>query len=446
MSQQSGMIYDVDQKMQAKKLILYGVQWALFMVYGIIWAYSIIGVGTNMQTEDLTIFITNVVFTMGVSTLIQASAGHRLGAMSAPSAVTLLAVLSVVSLAGREYGFQAYNAFIIAGIIVAVLGYVGIIGYIRKVWTPLVLGSMIMSLGLSVMALAASSLAAQGSGWPFIMGILLALLCGWLSVKGKGILATLPALFVLVIGYIIFIATGNFDWTIATNMPVFTYPHPFPYGFSMPPIELLVMMTIVALFNAMLCYGNVQGIAATVGKDVDSKQIRKVFAVHGLIETSIGGIFGVPALVPYSENIGYSVLTRVASRYPIYVAAIIFIGLSFLGKVVGFMAAIPAVLAGAILLGFASPLIAVGASVWSGLKNFGTRETFICGFSLFLAMGLSFLSSDFWANVPQWLSTLLTTPSLATMLFVIILEQLVLRQPAKASAAGTSQSKKEDVV
>ena len=436
MSNQTGMIYDVDQKMELKKLILYGVQWALFMVYGIIWAYSIIGVGTGLAGRDLTVFITNVVFTMGVSTLVQASIGHKLGAMSAPSAVPLLAVLSVVSLAGREYGFQAYNAFIIAGIIVAILGFTGIIGYIRKVWTPLVLGSMVMSLGLSVMTLAASSLVSEGSGLFLVIGILLALLCGFLSVKGKGILATLPALFVLVIGYIIFIATGRFNWEIAQSMPAFTYPQPFPYGFSMPPVDLLIMMTIVALFNAMICYGNVQGIASTVGASVDEKQFRKVFAVHGVVETSVGGIFGVPALVAYSENIGYSILTKVASRYPIFIAGGLFVILSFIGKAVGFMAAIPSVLAGAILLGFASPLVAVGASIWSGLKSFGTRETFICGFSLFLAMGLSSIGGEFWASTPQWLSTLLTTPSLATMLFVIILEQIVLRQKKEPEPAA----------
>lgn len=428
MNEGSNMIYTVNQKMEPKKLILYGIQWALFMVYGIVWAYSIIGIGTGLEGKDLSIFITNVVFTMGVSTLIHASVGHKLGAMSAPSAVTLLSVLSIVSLAGREYGFQAYNAFIIAGVVVAILGYTGVIGYIRKVWSPLVLGGVVMSLGLSVMSLAAGSLSAEGNGWPFWVGILLALVCGFLSVKGKGVLATLPALVVLVVGYIVFIATKNFDWSIAQSLPVFTYPKPFPYGFSFPPVELILMMIVVALFNSMVGYGNVQGTASAVGAKVDDKQFRKVFAVHGIVETSIGGLFGVPALVPYAENIGYSLLTRVASRYPAMIGGAIFILVSFLGKAVGFMAAIPTVLAGAILMGFAAPLIAAGAGIWHGSEEFGTREQFICGFSLFLAMGLSSLGGDFWSGMPQLVSTLLTTPSLSTMLFIIILEQVVFRK------------------
>ncbi|HZJ76946.1 MAG TPA: solute carrier family 23 protein [Oscillospiraceae bacterium] len=428
MDNQTGMIYKVDEKMETKQLILYGIQWALFMVYGIVWAYSIIGVGAGLDSFELSKFITNVVFTMGVSTLIQASVGHRLGAMSAPSAVTLIATLSIVSLSGIEYGFQAYNAFIIAGIVVAILGATGVIGHIRKVWTPLVLGSMIMTLGLSVMVLAADSLTANGLGITFAIGIILALLCGYLSVKGKGIWATLPAMVVLIIGYLFFIVVGKFDWSISNAMPFFNYPRIFPYGFSFPPIELIIIMTVVALFNAMLCYGNVQGVASAVGAKVDEKQTRKTFVIHGLVETSIAGIFGVPALVPYSENIGYNVLTKVASRYPIYVASVLFIIVSFLGKVVGFMAAIPIVLAGSILLGFAAPLVAVGASVWSGIDRFGTREQFICGFSIFLAMGLSLLDPATWSGMPQLISTLLTTPVVTVMIFVIILEQIVFRE------------------
>ncbi len=430
MDDQTGMIYKVDDKMETSQLILYGVQWALFMVYGIVWAYSIIGVGAELSTADLSIFITNVVFTMGVSTLIHASVGHRLGAMSAPSAITLIATLSIVSLSGVEYGFQAYNAFIISGIVVAILGATGVIGHIQKVWTPLVLGSMIMTLGLSVMVLAADSLTADGYGITFVVGILLALLCGYLSVKGKGIWATLPAMVVLVIGYLIFIVTNNFDWSISNSMPFFVYPRVFPYGFTFPPIELIIIMTVVALFNAMLCYGNVQGVASAVGTEVDEKQTRKTFVIHGLVETSIGGIFGVPALVPYSENIGYNVLTKVASRYPIYVASILFIIVSFLGKVVGFMAAIPIILAGSILLGFASPLVAVGGGILAGVEEFATREQFICGFSIFLAMGLSLIDPDVWAGMPQLLSTLLTTPVITVMIFVIILEQIVFRKSA----------------
>lgn len=431
MEHNTNILYEVDDKMDQKRILLYGFQWVLFMVYGVVWAYSILGVGANLQGVDLSIFITNVVFTMGVSTLLQASAGHRLGAMSAPGAITSIAVLSVVTLSGREYGFQAYNAFIFAGIIVAILGKTGFMSWMKKIWTPLVLGSIIMVLGLSVMSLAATSLAALGFGLHFAVGILLGLLCGFLSIKGKGILATLPAMVVLILGYLFFIISGKFDWSISQAMPVFTTPTIFPYGFSFPPLELLLLMTVVAIFNAMLCFGNVEGTANAVGVRLKEKQTKNTFIVHGLIETSLGGLFGVPPLVPYAENIGFNVLTKVASRYPVYLAGFVFIALSFLGKVVGFMAAIPTVLAGAVLLGFASPLIAVGVDIWGQLPSFATRETFICGFSIFLSMGLSSLDPLFWQGVPSWLSTLLATPVLMTMLSVMVLEQVVFRKKAQ---------------
>lgn len=431
MSNKTKMLYNVDEKLHGKTLVLQGIQWALFMVYGVVLAYSLLGIGADMSKDEIIIFITNVIFVMGISTLVQASVGHRMGAMSAPNVVTLLAVLSIVNSLGKEQGFQAYNAFMIAGIIVAILGYMGVIGKIHRVWSPLVAGTMIMTIGLSVMSLGVSSLAKYGFGFPFAAGLCLAALCGVLSIKGRGILATLPALIVLSAGYIIFIAIGKFDWSLMRDMPVFTHPTPFPYGWSLPSLDLLMAMLVIALFDALVCYGNLAGLSAVVGKDLTEKQTRKSFMIKGLVETSFAGLFGVPGTVMYAENIGYILLTRVASRYPLYIAGFIFIILSFAGKVIGFLSAIPEPLAGAILLGFASPLIGTGAGLWRNVEEFSTREMFICGFSIFVAMGLSTLPATVWANTTDLIAVLFTTPSLVSAIMVIIFEQIIFRRPCK---------------
>src|SRR5690606_37368530 len=120
------------------------------------------------------------------------------------------------------------------------------------------------------------------------------LLCGWLSIKGKGILATIPVLISIVLGYLIFMLGGKFDWELVRSMPTFVMPKLFPYGMGMPPIDLIVIMTLVGIFSAVNLYGNVGGYTNVIGIKVDSKEEKKYFTVFGLVETVLASILGVP--------------------------------------------------------------------------------------------------------------------------------------------------------
>src|SRR5699024_2935681 len=124
--------------------------------------------------------------------------------------------------------------------------------------------------------------------------------------------------------------------------------------------------------------------ADVVGTKIDSKTERRYFTVFGLVESVLASILGVPVNSAYGENLGFVLLTKIASRVLMIIAAIAFIILGLFGKMGGLMAAMPEPVAGAILLGIASTLIGIGADIIKGEgKEFGTREIFIVGFSVF---------------------------------------------------------------
>ena len=170
----------------------------------------------------------------------------------------------------------------------------------------------------------------------------------------------------------------------------------------------------------------VSGLLFACPKAEEDTEKRSMY-VLSLIETGLAGVLGVPGLVPYSESIGIITMTRVASRIFLIIGSLIFMALSFLGPMGGFMAAMPKPVAGAILLGIASTVIGSGAQVWSKSK-FGRREILITGFSIFLALGLSSLPDHFWNQLPRMVATIFNNPSITVTLSVIVLEQIFFRK------------------
>lgn len=420
-----------DKSKSPRDTVVYTLQWIFTMFYPIIWGYVIVGLGLGMAGAELAGYMTRVVFMVGVCTLIQVLMGHKFAMVSGPNIIPSLAIAAAFAVGGKEYALQSFNAFIIAGVVVAILGGTGIISHIGKVWTPLVSGSMIMMVGLATSSVGLSNIASFGATAPFYFGILIALICGFISLKGKGMLATIPVLIAIVIGYVGFIAMGRFDWEMVRMMPTFTFPTIFPYGLSIPPVDLIITMIIVNMFAAVNMYGNIQGYTGIIGAKTTVKDERRYFTIFGLVEGALAGIFGVPGHVAYGENLGMVLLTRVAAKIFIIIASIIFIVLSFIGPVGGMMAAMPQPVAGAVLLGVASTLIGIGARNWFSQK-FETREIFICGFSIFLALGLSVLPPEFYEGLPRLVGTIMNNSVIMVIILCMLMEQIIFRERKKA--------------
>jgi xanthine/uracil permease len=436
----TALIYDVNDKPRSiKDLFIYTSQWIMIMFYPVVWGYSIVGLGLGLTGEELGLYMIRVVFMIGVATLVQVSFGHKLSMVSGPNIIPSLAIVAAFSIGGKDYALQSFNAYIIAGLIVAILGFFGVFSYIGKVWTPLTSGAMIMMVGLSTSMVGIGLIANQNASLPFYVGITLALICGYLSIKGKGMLASVPVLITIFLGYIIFMLSGRFDWELVRSMPTFTIPQIFPYGTAFPPIDLIVIMIIVNIFSAINLYGNIQGYSSIVKVKRNQKAEKRYFSIFGMVEGVVTSIFGVPSHVAYGENLGFVLLTRIAARIFLIIASAVFILMSFFGNIGGIMAAMPSAVAGAVLLGVASTLIGIGAKQWQGAKVFETREIFIVGFSIFLAFGLAGLPAEFYNTVPRLVGTLFKNPVITVIIFVVFLEQVIFRNEKNIEKAKENE-------
>ena len=407
--------------------LIYSAQWLITMFYAVVWAYAIVGVGLGFKGLQLTEYLSATVLMIGLATLLQAWLGHRMAMVSGPNVIPSLAIVAAFGTGGIDYALQAFTAQAIAGLVLAALVLAGIVRYIRLLWSPLVLGSMIMMVGLSVAGLGIASMAQDGLGLNFFVALALALGGSVLAIRGRGIIATLPPLLVIGLGYVIFFALGKVDAGLIQQAPWFTTPRIFPHGLSVPPWDLIVVMVIVNLMAALNLYGNLHGYAEVIGEKVDGKDEQRSFTIFSLVETALAGILGVPATVAYAENLGIVQLTRVAARAFIIVAAVVFLVLAFVGPFGALMAAMPKEIAGAVLLGIASSVLGIGARTLNTAPAFERREQTLVGFSMFLSLGLYLLPSEAWAQTPGLLRTIFSNPVISVILFVMLFEHVIFR-------------------
>ena len=441
---ETGLVYGRSERPRSTHdWVLYSFQWLVTMVYAVVWGYAIVGVGLNFQGARMTTYISTVVLTIGVSTLLQAWLGHRMAMVHGPNVIPSLAIVAAYTAAGENYALQSFTAQALSGVIIAALVLLGAVRYIRKVWSPLVLGSMIIMIGLTVAQVGLGDMTQAGFGLGFFIALALALGGSVLAIRGRGVWATLPTVFVILLGYIVFFVMGRVDLSLVHQAPLFSIPKFFPYGRAMPPWDLVLIMLIVNLMAAMNFYGNLHGYAGVIKEKVTAGEERRSFLLFSLAETVLPGILGAPATVAYGENLGIVQLTRVAARAFVIVAAAIFVVLSFSGPFGALMAAMPKEVAGAVLLGIASTVIGIGANILNTAPAFDGREQTLVGFSIFLSLGLHLLPQESWHQTPRLVETVFSNPVISVIIFVLIFEKVIFPlSTGKAEKVSNSASKR----
>ncbi|MEJ7828781.1 MAG: solute carrier family 23 protein [Segetibacter sp.] len=423
------LVYDVnDQPRSTRDWVIYSLQWVVTMVYAVVWGYAIVGLEMGFSSDELSSYMSSIVLTIGLSTLLQVWLGHRMAMVSGPNVIPSLAIVAAITAGGKEYAQQAFLAQAIASIVIIALALFGALKYIKKIWSPLILGSMVLLVGLSISKQGLVLLVEFGFGWQFFTAAALALIGTFIAIRAKGIWGTLPALIVIVLGYAIFMVMGEFEWELIQDPGLFVLPKILPYGLAMPPFDLIAIMVGVNLMAALNMFGNLSGYAGIIKHKLEDKTVNRSFLFFGMIETCFAGLLGVPATVAYGENLGIVMLTRVAARGFIIAASVIFIVFAFIGPIGGLMAAMPKPVAGAVLLGIASTVIGIGANMMTTGPSFGRREQSLVGFSVFLSLGLFLLPQEAWKNVPRIITTIFSNPIISVIIFVMLFEQIFFRQ------------------
>lgn len=255
------------------------------------------------------------------------------------------------------------------------------VGFIARLFPPVVVGPVIMLIGLS---LAGTGVSMASSNWPLAIIALVTTIA--VSIFAKGLLRLIPIFAGIVVGYIAAIIFGVVDFQPIVDASWFALP-----AFVRPELcwEAIIFMIPVAIAPVIEHIGDVYAINEVTGKDfVKDPGLHRTMLGDGLACIAASFIGG-PPVTTYSEVTGAISLTKIADPMVIRIAALFGILFSVLGKVSALLKTIPEAVLGGIMLLLFGTIASVGIN--SLIKNrvdLGeTRNLVIASLILILGIG-----------------------------------------------------------
>ena len=290
----------------------------------------------------------------------------------------ILKATELYGLPGALSGLVAVGA--VYGIMSGLVRFRGV-GFITRLFPPIVVGPVIMLIGLS---LASTGVDMAKSNWA--LAILSLIITVIVSLFGKGLLRLIPIFSGIIVGYIAAAFGGLIDFQPVVDAPWLSLP-----AFVRPEFcwEAVIFMAPVAIAPVIEHIGDVYAINEVAGKDfVKDPGLHRTMLGDG-VACIVASCVGGPPVTTYSEVTGAISLTKITDPSVIRIAAVVGILFSILGKVSAVLKTIPSAVLGGIMLLLFGSIASVGIN--SLIKNKvdmgNTRNLVIASLILTLGIG-----------------------------------------------------------
>jgi uracil-xanthine permease len=473
MSKDMADIYKVEGKVPLKTAIPLGLQHVMAMFVGnltpllIITGACGIGSGSDLQIA----LLQNAMLIAGIVTLVQlftiGPVGARLPIVMGTSSGFIGVSKSIAGVMGG--GITAYAAIVtasfIGGLFEAVLG--SFLKPLRKFFPSVVTGTVVLSIGLSLIAVGIASFAGgsnavdYGSLENLFVGLVVLIIIIALKHGTKGILSVSSILFGIIAGYILVTImaqilpttvtdpeTGKvvtkawvLNWAKVKDAPWFAIPKPLYFlkdengetlGFVFSA-KAIVPMLIMYVVTAVETVGDISGITeGGLGREATDKELSGGVMCDGL-GSSLAALFGILPNTSFSQNVGLVAITKVVNLFSISMGAIFLILCGLFPKLAAVVSIMPQpVLGGAAVMMFSSIVV-------SGIQLITkwpvtARNITIISVSLGLGYGLGANSAAL-AQLPEFVSLIFGGSGIVPAAVVAIILNVVLPKDEKDKEA-----------
>lgn len=395
------IIYGIEDKPNLPIAILAGAQHVLTLFGATTLVPLIFGPAMGMDQAEIAKFIGCVYFGMGVATLIQTSRfGSGLPIVQGSSFSFIPPIMTIIGAyesMGPDVIMQYVGgALLVGGITLSIIGYTGLVGKIRRIITPVVIGPTIMAIGFSLARTAISFNAANY--WPISLLVVICVFFFSLVSKNRycNIFAVLGSIVIAYSLCLLFSVSGVFpvghpahvSLASIIDAPWLRLELILPWGGL--KFSGLALGAIVAGFFCVMIesIGDYHSCAFAAGVDDPTEaQVSRGIGAEGF-NCALSSLFGSVGTTSYTENIGLIGLTGVASRYVVQVGAVILIFLSLIGKLGALIATMPSPVIGGAYITLFGTIGALGIQNLMRADMGSQRNVLIVGFAFLMALGL----------------------------------------------------------
>lgn len=435
------IVYPIASRPPLRRALLLGLQHVLTMFGATVSVPLLFAAPLHTSPGELAVLVSSVMLCSGLATFCQVRWGSRLPIIQGVSFSFLAAFFACVTYADHhpEPGIASAalsmryiaGSILVGSVVEMAVGFSGLMGKLRRLVSPVVIGPVIMLIGLALFQHGAPK---AGTYWP--IGALTIFLIAFFSLilaRGYRLFRTLPVLLA--------VATAWAVCALASATGIFTTGHPayvdlagvaaapwvrlglfwgdhsilLPWG---PPRFQagLILATLAGYLASMIeSFGDYHGCAAMAEVEPPSEsQISRGIGWEG-VGCFLSGLLGGFASTSYSENIALIGVTRVASRFVVLVAAGLLLLLGVVAKFGAVVATLPGPVVGGLYCSLFGLIAAIGIQQLARADLTSQRNLFIAGFSLFMGLSLpAYFQGTLYGNgtaavqaaLPPWLASM----------------------------------------
>ncbi|HCD18499.1 nucleobase:cation symporter-2 family protein [Macrococcoides caseolyticum] len=390
------------------KNLLLSLQHLLAMYAGAIIVPIIVGHALDFTAQETAYLVSVDIFMCGIATFLQVYKGIGIG-LPVVLGCTFTAVTPMI-MVGSKHGIDVlYGSLFASGIIIVLIS--PFFSYLVKIFPPVVTGSVVTIIGITLMPVAMNNLAGgQGNkdyGAPIniLLGLITLIIILIIHRLSSGFIRSIAILLGLVIGTIIASFFGLVNIGAVHESNWFELPKPFRFAgfkFEIGSILLFVIVGIVSLIESTGVYSALSEITNT---KIERKDISKGYRAEG-IAIVLGSIFNAFPYTAYSQNVGLVSLSGVKSNKVMYGMIALLLLCGSIPKLGAIATIIPTSVLGGAMIAMFGMVMAYGVKMLGAIDFTRQDNLLIIAVSVGIGLGITTVPEAFskFGSDYEWLT------------------------------------------
>lgn len=408
------------------------VQHLISMYSGAVAVPLLIGSALKLSTTEMTYLISIDIFMCGIATLLQ-TIMHKYFGIGLPVMMgcAIQCVTPLIMIAQKKGITTVYGSIIVAGILIFLIA--GYFSKMQKLFPPIVTGSVICVIGLSLIPIAFEKIGGGnktasnfGSSQNLLVAAITVLTILLIQKFGKGFVKTISVLIGILVGSVVAGTMGMIDFSPVTNANYFSLPKLFYFGlptFDLESIVLVFLVMLICLVESTGCY---YAIADMNEQKLSNDDLKRGYRAEG-IAVVLGGLVNTFPYTTFSQNIGLMQLSGIKDKKIIQYAGWLLVALGLFPKFGALAQLIPEPVLGSAMLFMFSMVSLQGIKIISKCDLSDQNNLLLASLTIGVGIGVGSVQGLF-TNLPEFFQMFLNNNVVLASIVAIVLNIIFLRR------------------
>ncbi len=418
--------YEIEDRPPLGISLVLALQHMLAAFGAIIAVPLVVGGVLGLPESTMVSIVSAALLVSGLVTMVQCLGLGPVGIRMPCVMGTSFTFVAVAIAIGQEHGLSGILGSALGGSLVMIIGS-QFMGQVRKLFPPIVSGTVILMIGVSLVPVGTDWFAgalpgsADYGALPHLMiGLLVAIVVIGLNRRGSGLFKTGAIVIGMAVGYVLSIVMGDVDFSPIGQAAAIRIPSLLPVELTFP-ITGVISMGIIYLVTIMESTGDFLALSEVSHCKLTGKRLSRGILCDG-VGSALASLFGTTPFSSFSQNVGIVAITGVASRFVVALTGGLLMIAGFFPKLAALIITVPQpVLGGASIVMFGM-IIAAGVKMLSRV-DLDERNSIIVGVSITAGLAVT-TRPDILEYLPSFFQVSLSSGIATAALVAVLLNQM----------------------